>query len=73
MSDTGYMAGHAPAPAEAKVSKNQSISIVWIVPLVALILAGWLVFKALTEKGPEITITFKNAQGLEAGTTRIKG
>ncbi len=72
MSDTGYTAGHVPEAAEANVSKNQSISIVWIVPLVALILAGWLVFKALTEKGPEITITFKNAQGLEAGTTKIK-
>ena len=58
--------------AEAVVKKGQPISIVWIVPLVALVIGGWLVYKALSEKGPEITITFKNAQGLEAGKTKIK-
>jgi len=48
------------------------ISIVWIVPLVALLIGGWLVYKALSEKGPTITISFKTAEGLEAGKTKIK-
>ena len=29
-------------------------------------------YKALSEKGPKITITFKSAEGLEAGKTKIK-
>jgi paraquat-inducible protein B len=50
---------------------KRQISIVWIVPVVAALIGGWLVYKALTEKGPEITITFKSAEGLEAGKTKI--
>jgi paraquat-inducible protein B len=53
-------------------SGNRSLSIVWLVPLAALLIGGWLIYKAVSEKGPEITITFKTAEGLEAGKTKIK-
>ena len=56
----------------AVVKKRKQISIVWLVPLVALAIGGWLAYKAITEKGPTITITFKTAEGLEAGKTKIK-
>ena len=59
--------------ANVRSRKRQiSISIVWIVPLIAVLIGGWLVFKAFSEKGPEITITFSSAEGLEAGKTKIK-
>jgi len=58
---------------EAVVSaRRRQISIVWIVPLVALLIGGWLVYKTFSEKGPTITISFKSAEGLEAGKTKIK-
>ena len=64
------------SPAElaspAQIRKSRSLSLVWIVPLVALVVGGWLVFKALSEKGPVITIMFSSAEGLEAGKTKIK-
>ncbi|MBT8364285.1 MAG: MCE family protein [Deltaproteobacteria bacterium] len=53
-------------------TKKRRISIVWLVPLVALAIGGWLVYKAISEKGPTITISFKSAAGLEAGKTKIK-
>jgi paraquat-inducible protein B len=53
-------------------TKKRRISIVWLVPLVALTIGGWLVYKAVSEKGPTVTITFKSAEGLEAGKTKIK-
>ncbi|MGD8660843.1 MAG: MlaD family protein [Desulfobacterales bacterium] len=53
-------------------TKKQRISIVWLVPLIALAVGGWLVYKAISEKGPTITITFNTAAGLEAGKTKIK-
>jgi paraquat-inducible protein B len=53
-------------------ARKRRISIVWLVPLVALAVGGWLVYKAFSEKGPTITITFKSASGLEAGKTKIK-
>jgi len=58
---------------EAVVStRRRQISIVWVVPLVALLIGGWLIYKAISEKGPTITISFKSAEGLEAGKTKIK-
>ena len=63
---------HEAIIAEAVIRQKRNFSIVWILPVVALIIGGWLVYKALTEKGPEITISFKTAEGLEAGKTKIK-
>jgi paraquat-inducible protein B len=57
---------------EAVVQTKKSFSIVWLVPVVAVLIGGWLVVKALTEKGPTITITFNSAEGLEAGKTKLK-
>ncbi len=57
---------------EAVVEKPRTIPIIWIVPLVALLIGGWLAYKTISESGPTITITFKDASGLEAGKTKIK-
>ncbi|WP_448873539.1 PqiB family protein [Desulfobulbus propionicus] len=56
----------------AAIQTKRRFSIVWLVPLVALVIGGWLAFKAIREKGPTITITFATADGLEAGKTKIK-
>ncbi len=53
-------------------TRKRRISIVWLVPLIALAIGGWLVYKAISEKGPTVSITFKSAEGLEAGKTKIK-
>ena len=53
-------------------SGKRQISIVWLVPVVAILIGGWLIYKAISEKGPEVTITFNTAEGLEAGKTKIK-
>ncbi len=57
---------------EAIIHTKKSFSIVWFVPLIAIIIGGWLALKALSEKGPRVTITFKTAEGLKAGKTKIK-
>ncbi|MBC2717318.1 MAG: MCE family protein [Desulfobacteraceae bacterium] len=62
---------HSDMP-EAVIHSRKSFSVVWIVPIVALIIGAWLVYKAMSERGPEITITFESAEGLEAGKTKIK-
>ena len=61
-----------PQAVPAVLQAQRRFSIVWIVPLVALLIGGWLAFKAINEKGPVITITFATADGLEAGKTKIK-
>ncbi len=41
-------------------TKKQRVSIVWLVPSIASAIGGWLVYKAVSEKGPTVTITFKS-------------
>lgn len=53
-------------------TKANGISLVWIIPLLALLVGGWLIFKSINEKGPVITVEFQQAEGLEAGKTRVK-
>ncbi|WP_019446942.1 MlaD family protein [Cupriavidus sp. BIS7] len=48
------------------------MQLVWLVPIVAVLIGGWLAVKAVIEQGPQITITFKTGEGLEAGKTKIK-
>jgi paraquat-inducible protein B len=57
---------------QAVVQSKRQISIVWIVPIVAILIGSWLAYKGLTEKGPEVTISFESAEGLEAGKTKVK-
>ncbi len=52
--------------------RRRSVQIVWIIPIVAALIGGWLAVMAILERGPTIRITFNTAEGLEAGKTRIK-
>ena len=47
-------------------------SIVWLIPVVAAIVGLFLAYRAYTERGPTIVITFDSAEGLAAGSTRVK-
>ena len=57
---------------QATVSQKKSLSLIWVVPLVALVIATGLIYKAYTEKGSTVTIIFASAEGLEAGKTKVK-
>jgi paraquat-inducible protein B len=63
-----------PDIAEAVVQpkRKRGLQLVWIIPLVAALIGGWLAVKTLLERGPTITISFKTGEGLEAGKTKIK-
>jgi paraquat-inducible protein B len=57
---------------EVSVAPRRGISMVWLIPLVAGLIAVWLGYTTIMEKGPTITITFKTAAGLVAGKTKVK-
>jgi paraquat-inducible protein B len=46
--------------------------LVWLIPLIAALIGGWILAHSILTRGPTITIIFKNADGLEAGKTKIK-
>jgi paraquat-inducible protein B len=49
-----------------------SISLVWLVPAVALLLGLSMVVQAWRATGPRIEIAFQTAEGLEAGKTQVR-
>jgi len=60
------------ASAVAAPKGRWSLHLVWLVPIVSALIGGWIAIKAVLEQGPTITITFKAAEGLEPGKTKIK-
>jgi paraquat-inducible protein B len=48
------------------------LSIIWLVPLVALLVGGWLLWRDIVSRGPEITVRFEAAEGLSAGKTAVR-
>ncbi|PNH88360.1 MlaD family protein [Vibrio diazotrophicus] len=54
------------------VKKNKGISPLWILPILTVVLAGWLIMKSIHDAGERIQIYFSNAQGLVAGRTPVR-
>lgn len=48
------------------------VSWIWIVPVIAVLIAVGLAARAVSERGPEITVQLASAEGLEANKTKIK-
>lgn len=57
---------------EPVIRRRRRISSVWLVPVVAVILAGWLVWKNAADRGPLVTISFNTAEGIAVGKTEIR-
>jgi paraquat-inducible protein B len=60
------------SPDTPKVSRASALPLVWVVPLLALAIGGWMVVSEYLDHGPEITIEFADASGVEAGKTMLE-
>jgi paraquat-inducible protein B len=58
--------------AKIRAKRRWKAPFVWVVPIVAAAVAGYLVFQKVREVGPAITITFKDAANLKAGQTQVQ-
>jgi len=56
----------------ARKSLRQRLSLVWLVPLGALIVSLWVVATAYNDRGPLIEIAFPNASGVKVGETDVR-
>ena len=59
-------------PVEARVRPRRWVAWVWIVPIAAAAVVVWLAYQAIAERGPEISISFSAAQGLQPGQATIQ-
>lgn len=60
---------------EPLINKKSSFNFftsIWLVPFIALIIGGWLVYEHFSKLGPEIRIEFKKSYGLVAGQSVVK-
>jgi len=58
--------------AEAEVRSQSRWSVVWLVPLAALLIGAWTLVQNYLAQGPQVAITFATAAGLVAGETQVK-
>lgn len=60
-----------PAPRRVK-RKRWLPSLIWLVPIVALMVGATLMARVILARGAQVTVTFSSAEGIEAGKTRVK-
>lgn len=54
------------------IKRSKGISPLWLLPILTMVLAGWLVVKSIHDAGQRIQIYFSDAAGLVAGRTTIR-
>ncbi|UTZ21727.1 MlaD family protein [Vibrio campbellii] len=54
------------------VKRSKGISPLWLLPILTMLLAGWLVMKSIHDAGQRVQIYFSDAAGLVAGRTTIR-
>src|SRR5262252_3349234 len=57
---------------QATARRSRRVSIIWIIPLVAVAIGAWLAWDTLSKEGPTIRISFDNGEGLQAGQSHLK-
>lgn len=62
------------AVAEPLVTRKNParLSLVWIVPLLAVVIGASLLINSLLQSGPHVVIEFRSAEGLEPGKTEVR-
>jgi paraquat-inducible protein B len=62
-----------PSPAATpQIRQAQRWNIVWVVPIVALLLGGWMIYRNFSSQGPIAQVRFETADGIAAGKTEVR-
>jgi paraquat-inducible protein B len=65
-------AANPPPVSHASVRRSRRLSAMWLIPLAAIAIGGWLAWDTLSKEGPTITLSFETAEGLQAGQSQLK-
>jgi paraquat-inducible protein B len=57
---------------KARVMPAKPVSMIWLIPILAVFIGSWMVYQNWRNQGPLITVEFKTASGIEVGMTKIK-
>lgn len=56
---------------KAKTRPASNWSAIWVLPLIALIIGGWLGWRAYTQQGIEIQVRFESGEGIQVNKTEV--
>ncbi len=54
------------------IIESEGFSFIWLVPLVALLIGGWMAYQQYEEKPTNITIHFPDGEGINVGKTEVR-
>jgi paraquat-inducible protein B len=57
---------------EPRDTRQRGLSLIWLVPLMALVIGIWIAWKDWSEQGATIHISFQDVKGLEEGKSKIR-
>lgn len=58
--------------AAVRTRGRRRISLIWAIPVISLAVGGWLVWDTYSKRGPKVTITFDQGDGLTSGQSVVK-
>ncbi|TFL17668.1 MlaD family protein [Jannaschia formosa] len=72
MTDTPSPQDRPPAPQMERPRRRRMVSAVWLVPIVAVIIALAIAWQSYANRGVLIAIAFPDASGVQIGTTQLR-
>jgi paraquat-inducible protein B len=61
-----------PIAAIPELRAAQRWNVVWVIPILAILIGGWMLYRSISSKGPEVRIRFETADGIVAGKTELR-
>jgi paraquat-inducible protein B len=56
----------------ATTRRSRRVSVIWIIPALAVAIGAWLAWDTWSKEGPTIRISFDSGEGLQAGQSQLK-
>src|SRR6202012_2378129 len=72
MSDQPQSPPQPTAVIRSGIVHKRRWSVIWAIPIVTVVIGGWLAWRTLSERGPLITVTFETAEGLQADQSHVR-
>src|ERR1700749_2594005 len=72
MSDQPQSPPQPTAVIRSGIVHKRRWSVIWAIPIVTVVIGGWLGWETLSGRGPLITITFETAEGLQANQSHVR-
>jgi len=62
----------SPPAATPELRAAQRWNIVWVVPILALVIGGWMIYRSVSAQGPVAYVRFDTADGIGAEKTEVR-